>query len=183
MPLSNARLVPHPASPDSGVRRIAVTAGFADAGRALEIRYRLEGAFDRVRFPSQAGALRADGLWQHTALEAFLRADASGSYYEFNFSPSGAWAAYRFSARREGRESPDLPAPRIGFSAGERACEMKASIAVAGLSGLADASVVHAGLAAVIEDTDGRLAHWALAHRAAEPDFHDPATFTLPVRR
>jgi hypothetical protein len=38
---------------------------------------------------------------------------------------------------------------------------------------------IAAGLAAVIEDRDGALSWWALSHRAAAPDFHDPATFTM----
>ena len=38
---------------------------------------------------------------------------------------------------------------------------------------------IAAGFAAVIEDRHGALSWWALAHGAAAPDFHDPATFTL----
>ncbi len=40
-------------------------------------------------------------------------------------------------------------------------------------------ATLHAGLGAVIEDARGMLSYWALAHRAAQPDFHDPRTFRL----
>ena len=35
------------------------------------------------------------------------------------------------------------------------------------------------GLTAVIEDADGGIAYWALAHPGEQPDFHHPASFTL----
>jgi hypothetical protein len=127
--------------------------------------------------------LRADGLWQHSCFEAFVGSDAGDSYHEFNFAPSGAWAAYRFASRREGRQSPALPAPRTEFRRTADVFELNAAIALAGIPDLAQATVLQAGLAAVIEDLDGALSYWALAHRAAQPDFHDSGTFVLRVTR
>ena len=87
------------------------------ACRAGESAYRIEGATGRLRLPLPVSARRTDGLWQHTCFEAFLKADASDSYYEFNFAPSGEWAAYRFGGRRIDPTSPDMPAPAIELPA------------------------------------------------------------------
>jgi hypothetical protein len=42
-------------------------------------------------------------------------------------------------------------------------------------------SLLRIGLAAVIEDQDGRLFYWALEHPAAKPDFHHPDSFALEL--
>jgi hypothetical protein len=42
-------------------------------------------------------------------------------------------------------------------------------------------SPLRAGAAAVIEEKNGRLTHWALAHPAEQPDFHHRLGFVLQV--
>ena len=79
----------------------------------LRVRYRIEGDVARIRLPPVGPARRCDGLWHHSCLEAFLRPDGNDSYHEFNFAPSGDWAAYRFGGRRSARSSPELPAPPV----------------------------------------------------------------------
>jgi hypothetical protein len=182
MPEHAVRLLPHPSQADAAILAVRAAATIDRPAAKLEISFRAEGDISRVTIPAKAAALRADGLWQHTCFEAFLRADADDAYYEFNFSPSGAWAAYRFSGRRAGRESPELAAPRIELASDEDVVEMTASIAFGALPPLARTPLIHVGLAAVIETRDGRLGHWALAHRSAAPDFHDPESFTLAMR-
>ena len=181
MPSATAELLPHPANPEDAIRRIGVAIAATTTSGEWRVHFRVEGDIGRLRIPAGQPALRTDGLWQHTCFETFLRPDASESYYEFNFSASGAWAAYRFSGRRAGRESPAMPAPRIDFRRGEAGCDMSAAIPLATLPEIARSPIVHAGLAVVGEKHDGQLAYWALAHRAAQPDFHDPETFTLRV--
>jgi hypothetical protein len=41
-------------------------------------------------------------LWRRSCFEAFIGHGGGPDYWEYNFSPSGAWAAYHFSAYREG---------------------------------------------------------------------------------
>ncbi len=180
---ASAELLPHPASPCGAILRFTASIETAAPRDELNISYRIEGAIDRLRLPESGTALRKDGLWQHSCFEAFLRADANDSYHEFNFAPSGDWAAYRFAARRKGRESPAMPAPRMEFRRGAEFCEMKAAIPLAAIPDLAQAAVLQAGLAAVMEDADGGLSYWAVAHRGAQADFHDPTTITLRVAR
>lgn len=172
------KLVLHPASRCAAVRGVEVAIA-RDAPGALGISFRIAGEIGRLRLPAAAAALRADGLWQHGCLEAFLRADGADSYHEFNFSPSGAWAAYRFAGRRAGRTSPVMTAPAIQTERTDGSFSLNTLIPIAALPDLARASAIHAGIAAVIEDERGALSYWALAHAAPEPDFHDPATFTL----
>ena len=175
----SAELVAHPSSPCDAIHRLE--AGFENAKLPgeLEIRFRMDGDIGRIRLPPGELARRCDGLWQHTCFEAFLRPDGSDSYHEFNFAPSGAWAAYRFAGRRSDRTAPELPAPRIECRRLLDGYTLSAQIAIAALPELARAASIDAGLTAVIETTDGAHSYWALAHGGDEPDFHDPATFTL----
>ena len=179
MPPMTAELHPHPRSDRDVVRLICVTVERDMSPEILQIRFWVEGDIDRLRLSLPEGARRRDGLWQHTCFEVFLQPNASQGYYEFNFAPSGDWAAYRFGGRRSERSLPDLQAPSIEFLRDAEHCELTASISLTALPELAGASLIRAGLAAVIETRDGMHSHWALAHAGPEPDFHDPASFTL----
>ena len=183
MPPASAELLPHPASACGAIRRFGASVEFAAPPDTLRISFRIEGVIERLRLPGPGSALRMDGLWHHSCFEAFVRSDAGDSYHEFNFAPSGDWAAYRFASRREGRQSPGMAAPRMEFRRAADTFELNTAIALADLPDLAQARTLQAGLTAVIEDSDGRLSYWAFAHRAAQPDFHDPGTFTLRVMR
>jgi hypothetical protein len=44
-------------------------------------------------------------------------------------------------------------------------------------------SPLRAGAAAVIEEMDGQMTYWALAHPAERPDFHHRLGFVLQVGR
>jgi hypothetical protein len=170
-------LVSHPATPCTAVRRIAAT--LLREAAVLRFSYRIEGDIKALRLPSPAETHRRDSLWQHSCFEAFLKADERQSYYEFNFAPSGAWAAYRFDERRRGGSAPDITLPAIECRGDAASFEMNVELALDVLPELGGRATLHAGLGAVIEDSRGMLSYWALAHRAAQPDFHDPATFRL----
>lgn len=176
---ASAELIPHAVTAADAVRRIAVRIDRVEDPGALRIRWHVEGDIARLRLPVPAEALRADGLWQHSCFELFLQAAHADSYHEFNFAPSGAWAAYRFAGRRHGRSAPQIPAPRIECASQPESFALTATLPLTGLPECAQA--LRAGLAAVIEDERGQLAYWALAHRSTQPDFHDPASFTMQV--
>ena len=175
-----AELRPHPTSFCDAVSRIGIEIDERDFPHAMRLRFRIEGEIARIRLPAPGFARRSDGLWQHTCFEAFLRPDASESYHEFNFAPSGDWALYRFGSRRGDRILPDLPAPpAIEFGAGRTRADLSAEISIAALPELAGAPGLCVGMAAVIETDDGNLSYWALAHGSEQPDFHDPSSFAL----
>jgi len=180
---ASVELIRHAATPCDSIRHTGVAVARGAPHDALRLAFRIEGEVSHLRLPEGAVPQRADGLWQHGCFEAFLRADGSDAYFEFNFSPSGAWAAYRFSGRRTGRESPKLTAPRTEVRRGPDWLVMNIQLSLDELPELARAAAISAGLAAVIEDEQGGLSYWALAHGAAQPDFHDPATFTLQLPR
>jgi hypothetical protein len=146
------------------------------------VSYRLEGELGRLRVPARRAPRPADRLWQHTCCELFVARKGEAAYLEYNFSPSGEWAAYafeRYRARREGRHSP-LPHPRISVRSREDALELDAAIELDGLGPASGAGLALA-VAAVIEDDQGKLSYWALKHPPGKPDFHHPDAFALEL--
>lgn len=169
---STHKLQPHPSTPSQAIEGIDVTITFSRAFTKLV--YRLSGNLKRLRLPGNALAKRSDNLWQHTCFELFMLEADGRAYQEYNFSPSGAWAHYRFSAYR--KRLPDdktIMPPGISTRPGTGIFELEAEIPpVTG----------RLGLSAVIEDNDGNLSYWALDHPAPEPDFHHPDAFTLTLK-
>lgn len=140
----------------------------------LTLRWKLSGS-GRVRFPPLAGNCRADNLWRTTCFELFVVAGQGPGYSEFNLSPSEQWAAYHFTAYRDGMsEHPVTPAPVCTLRQGRNSAIFDAAIPRPALP----AWPWHYGLSAVIEEEGGHMSYWALAHPAEKPDFHAPACFT-----
>lgn len=168
-------LVPHPASGCDAVRQLVVSVTHDAAQAAWRLRYELTGDLARLRIPEPAARSAAtDGLWRHTCFEAFVGAHDGPAYREFNFSPSGQWAAYAFSAERvRDATAPALPAPRLRCMRDAHALTLDAWVADDVLP--VDAPL---GLSAVIEARDGTLSYWALHHPAARPDFHHRSGWT-----
>jgi hypothetical protein len=165
-----ATLVPHPATPDGPVRAMSVE--IARHGRSLALRFLVAGDPDRMVWPPAAEAGRADGLWKHTCFEAFVSTD--DGYREYNLSPSGQWASYRFRAYREGMAEAPETGTVVGLVIGPGQVALEARIELPPGAG-------RLALSAVIEADDGAIAYWALAHPSAKPDFHHPDSFVLDL--
>ena len=170
----------HPASQCVAVRAIEACARLAENGN-LALSYRLHGDPESIRIPEPALPSASDGLWQHTCFEAFVAAVDGPEYREFNFSPSGQWANYRFSAGRQ-RDFGFIPAvaPQIAF---HRCTDGRRLDAVIASELLPAGAILNIGLAAVIEARDGSASYWALTHCAAQPDFHLRQSFSLTLQR
>ncbi|MDR2506672.1 MAG: DOMON-like domain-containing protein [Candidatus Accumulibacter sp.] len=173
-------LLCHPAT--SAPVDIAIKAGVScQKTGALVFSYVLEGgALRTVRVPvavSGASPRRTERLWEQTCFEAFLAAPREAAYREFNFSPSGDWAAYDFSGYRENGKIAQLAkAPRIRVRAMPNRLELTAYVSLA--DALFFSETLEIGLSAVIENAkDASLTCWALRHRAERPDFHDRGGF------
>ena len=167
------RLQPHPAHPPRTVSGIESRIIGRDENW-LRLRWRIESAGDLL-VPAFAGKGRADGLWQTTCFELFLRPDGGEAYCEFNLSQSERWNAYDFTARREGMRLRDMPRePVCTIRLGTSFAIFDAAIPAGGLPSGACAM----SLTCVVEETGGHKSYWALAHGGAAPDFHDPACFT-----
>lgn len=168
----------HPAIPAPA--GLALEAGVQLGAAQLACRYRLHGELERLRLPAGAPG-RADELWRHSCCELFLAGEGEG-YYEFNFAPGGAWAAYHFSAYRAGRNEAPVT-PRLTTQRSARQLVLEAQLDLAALGALARAATLRIGLSAVLEEVTGELSYWALAHGKPRPDFHDPGTFVLERTR
>ena len=160
----------HPDSCCDAVTGIGVKAVRAPGGE-LSLRYVVSGRIGDLLLPTLAAPARADGLWQHTCFEAFVR-EGEG-YSEFNFSPSMQWAAYRFDAYRAGMR-PAHEAPHIEIVSGHDSFALHASLTMPD-------GLLRLGLAAVIEEANGQLSYWALAHPPGKPDFHHSDCFGLEL--
>lgn len=163
-------LVPHPSTPSGAVRSIVVEVA-RNAG-ALALRYVLSGELERLRIPAARPPARADGLWHHTCFELFVL--GAEGYREFNFSPSGEWAAYRFTGYREGRVPLECAPPKIAARCAEGALELQTTVA-------ATPGRIRVACSTVVEEAGGALSYWALRHPLERPDFHHEGGFALEL--
>ena len=175
-------LLPHPATPCRALDALEVDIVIGvDRGAHLE--YRFAGRTGAIHWPEIAAggaAERRDGLWRQTCCEVFAGVPGDPSYCEFNFSPSGQWAAYAFSAERERVADPAIDAPSIRVV---RQAEDAVLSAVLPAGALPPGPRIEMNVSVVVEETDGRVSYWALRHPAARPDFHQRAAFALTLDR
>lgn len=175
-------LLCHPATPAPMVRLIEARASIQPDG-SLVLHYRLWGDIARLRLPELPSPERSDSLWQHSCFEAFIGAAGDTAYREFNFSPSGQWAAYAFTDYRQRDESfVARQAPQICTRRFAGRLEMDVTLPPEVLPPATKA--LQLALAAVVEAddiADGRHSYWALRHPAARPDFHHRDAFTLEL--
>jgi hypothetical protein len=170
--MPSAALERHPETPCGPVR--GITVAVERNAESLRVVYRIEGEIARLRLPPPRPPQRAERLWQHTCCELFACGRDAPAYREFNFSPSGEWAAYRFHAYREAAAPLDSPAEiRVTQAAGR--LELAASVPFG-------ADEARLGLCAVVEEESGALSYWALRHAPGKPDFHNPLAFALELR-
>ncbi|HVN41698.1 MAG TPA: hypothetical protein VMT50_02865, partial [Steroidobacteraceae bacterium] len=71
--------------------------------------------------------------------------------------------------------------PRVAVRPTPRSLVVEAIIHLEELPTPAPGPSLRAALAAVIEETDGRLTYWAITHPSALPDFHHRLGFALQV--
>lgn len=171
-------LIRHPATPAPAVNCVDAAVEVASDGR-LTFRYCLRGDMARLRVPAEQAPERTDLLWEHTCFEAFVGTQGGTGYREFNFSPSGQWAAYDFGDYRHRLADPAIPPPQISTRLTEGRLEVEAIVP---RSSLPAGEMLEIGLSAVVEaaDTvDGGHSYWALRHPSPRPDFHHRDAFAL----
>ena len=169
-------LVAHPAAaPAAPPFRLWVNADRSAAfGRSatLNLHYGVGAPASRFVLPETDEPARRDQLWRTTCFEAFLKREGGDAYTEWNFAPSGDWAAYDFNAPRTGMVAADVASPPyLRVEDNLTWWTLGATIAIPSHQRF------KLGLTAVIEEQDGTKSYWALAHGGAAPDFHDPTCF------
>jgi hypothetical protein len=175
--LKHAHLTCHPQTPDSRTRLVGVRLS-ANAEGTIALAFHLEGELSRLRIPESRPPHPVDGLWRHTCFEVFVMAGDGPGYREFNFSPSGEWAAYAFRDYRDGGLPEVALDPAIAVRRSGDRLELDAAIR---RESLPPGRLLQLGLSAVVEDTDGRLSYWALKHPPGTPDFHHTEAFALEL--
>ncbi|MEO9600651.1 DOMON-like domain-containing protein [Parasphingorhabdus sp.] len=145
------------------------------------LRYHVAGKVEDIKLPDNLEQPeRRDNLWQKSCFELFLREPGKERYCEFNFSPSGNWAAYGFSSYREGMAQIALAQiPEISMDVSETHLALEVTF---GLPDIWTHDELDAGLSAVIEMQNGEKSLWALGHPAGKPDFHHRDCFSLKMK-
>lgn len=143
----------------------------------LGLRYRINADLARIRIPAPRPSAAVDGLWEHTCFEAFIAVEGESDYLEFNFSPSGQWAAYGFSGYRVRNAWTASRVPSINLAEDKGRLVLDAVIPAADLPRNLAGRPLQMGLTAVIESDDGGRSYWALHHPSDRPDFHHRAGF------
>ena len=143
----------------------------------LLLRYLVTGDLGDVVLPAPADPERTDELWRHTCFEAFLPA-TWGAYYEFNFSPSTRWAAYRFDGYRSGMAPADVAPPRIEVRSSPARFDLRVSLDLGGLPDVPRHPEQRILFTAVIESAGRETSYWATQHAPGKPDFHSFALVT-----
>lgn len=171
-------LRPHPSTPEDAWT-VSALAERTDGGE-LRLRWVVRGTLDELRLPPPGPVRRGDRLWEHTCAEAFVRAEGEPSYVELNFAPSCAWAAYAFTAYRDGGPLAwGGTAPRVDVRRERETLAFDVRVALRDLSSAFPGADLRVGLSVITEDVEGRRAFFALDHPSAEPDFHHADGFTL----
>lgn len=192
LPAQAIYLLCHPATPCAQDLQLTVSLALAgavtghdEASAGLLLRYQLTGDMAALSVPAPTSPGAADGLWQHTCFEAFVAIAGETAYREFNFSPSGQWAAYRFFSERvrdTAAEASRLPfEPLMEVSREPHALVLQVWLALSALPVPQAGQTLQLGLSAVVEGPRGRLSYWALTHPAAQPDFHHRGGLALSL--
>lgn len=176
----HATLTGHPGNPPGLNQRIGVTLLLKPDGN-LKLAYSIHGAGSFMRIPSTEHPAPPDALWRTTCCELFVGASNGTAYREFNFSPSGQWAVYDFSAYRKPIEIP-LPCPAPTVRSDYQANRLQLDVTLTSAA-LPAGNHLPCALAVIVEAHDGRLGYWALAHPPGQPDFHHRDGFTLILDR
>ena len=172
------QLICHPQTPAITVEAIEVHTERLENGR-LWFRYYVEGKLDALELDKPQSPERTDGLWKSTCFEAFLRRSGDTPYLEYNFAPSGRWAAYAFTDyRTHGTDLDVVTAPEILLDASQGHFAVETEII---LPLHWQGETIEMNLTAVIEETDGTKSYWALAHPPGKPDFHHRDCFAFKL--
>ena len=173
----------HPLRPfaPSRSRDLAVEFDARRLADGFAFRFQLSGRPPDLIVPaikSPAERRRADELWRHTCFEFFAGPAAARRYLEFNLAPSGDWNAYTFDEYRTGMRPCD---GGVAAEASRDGDTWSGTLRGTPLPAFFGAGPVVMGASVVLEYSDGLREYWALAHAAAQPDFHHRGAFVLTL--
>lgn len=177
--LFHLRPFPQQPAPD-----LQISGQLSRSDQQLSLSYQIPGQWDMLELPPPSDQpRRKHDLWQTTCFEFFLGVVGSTSYWEFNLSPCGDWNVYHFDDYRQGmgEEAAIAALPyRLTFDAA--AVQLNLSLDLSLLT--QPEQPLQMAITAVIKTTEQygeSISYWALAHTAAQPDFHQRNSFILFV--
>ncbi len=177
--MTEVHLQCHPARLSNSVSAIDVRLAVTDEG-CLTAVYTLSGSLAGLQLPDPAAPTRRDRLWQETCAELFIaKLGGDEGYLEFNFSPSTAWAAYRFDAYRSGMTPLDIATPDIKMEVSDSVIEVTAAMQLPIAWQL---PALRVGVSMVIREKNDNVSYWAIAHPPGKPDFHHRDCFALHLK-
>ena len=177
------QLIRHPNAPSHAIHAVTAQATRAPEGK-LSLSYALSGDLARLLIPPPGPARIGWKLWRHTCCEVFIRSRGGTRYHEFNFSPSGEWAAYAFTRYREGGALHDESLnPQVAVEATPERLDLYALVDLARLDPEYVRGPLAIGLAVIAEDANAAISYWALRHAAGQPDFHHAESFALELEK
>jgi hypothetical protein len=162
-------LVRHPDAPVGAIHSIEAELDRLPGGAIAT--FRILGDISKLIIPPPATPERADNLWRTTCFELFVAGEGA-KYREFNFSPSGQWAAYDFDDYRAGMRNASANVESEIYQT-NNTLDFSAKI------NTEFANPVLIGLTAVIEESDGAIRYWSTAFAPGKPDFHAEAVRSL----
>jgi hypothetical protein len=139
-------------------------------GGAVAI-FRVRGDISKLVVPPPTAPARADNLWRTTCFELFVTGEGDG-YREYNFSPSGQWAAYAFDGYRLGMTNSDASIETELYQE-DNILQFSAEIRTE------FPNPAFVGLTAVIEEVGGTISYWSTSFAPGKPDFHAAAVRSL----
>ena len=149
----------------------------------LSIEYRLEGDLRSVVWPvPNLEISRRYELWRQTCFELFFGIPGEAAYWEVNLSPDGCWNLYHFTGYRQGMRE-DAAVDMLTSRITRESNRFSLSCRIDALDRLfPDWLELEVGVAAVVMETMGAAAYWAIDHIETAPDFHCRRSFliTLP---
>lgn len=133
----------------------------------LKLLFALSSKKKMIGFNKDFSIERKDRLWESTCFECFLLG-ASGSYLEFNVTPSGEWNCFYFSDYRKCKTEFN----QVHLTKAERTSfEFRCHIPF---------EVTHYQLSAVLDIQNEGRAYYAFSHvKGDTPDFHDRDRFKV----
>ena len=170
-------LICHPQSDANGVESLAVMISHAQNGE-IGIIYRVAGALDTLEIAAPAAGGRVDGLWKNTCFELFVGHSEDSSYLEYNFAPSGQWAAYQFASYRDAMPDLETSAPSIQVKKSGDILTLSVTLR---LPVAWRARKLAAGISAVVATQRGDISYWGVAHPPGKPDFHHRDCFAVQL--
>jgi len=181
---NNVPLVAHSREAAGPVHALSASGALHRSG-TLTVEFELRGDLQSIRLlPSVCQPRRRDELWKRTCFELFARHRSGPRYCEFNFSACGDWAAYVFDSYRGTRHDAEQRPLEISVLTTARQqirlrARMDLRAAYAGGAEEFELAGWRLNCAAVIENAEGSLSHWAVRHPRPRPDFHDTEGFAI----